>query len=111
MAVLNALYGITISVPTTPQPLLPLLQAIQSSLQAILQNVGTIQVQADQTNAGNFVLIGDSTLSVSPQQCAAKLSAGQAQYLYREGMGIPLSAVNIVASSSGCELNVLIVIM
>ena len=107
---LQAFYGITITVPTAPAALLPLLQAINPTLNQLLQNAANVQAQADQTNGSNYVLLGDNTVSASSQQCAVKLSPGQAQYLYREAMSIPLGAIWVVATGSGSLLNVLIVI-
>jgi hypothetical protein len=106
--VLKALYGISVSVTSTPQPLLPLLQSVDSSLNAILQNVGTCQLQADPGNGATNILIGDSALAAGRYGCS--MTAGAAQYLYREGMAIPLSALYVMVATGTAQLNVLIVI-
>jgi len=116
LVALNAFYGIQVTLSdTNPHQLLPLLIAVDSTLSptttggGILQNVATLQIQADQNNAGNYVMVGDSNLSLT--RYGLKMSAGQAQYLYREGMAIPLSAVYVQASAATCYVNVMIVIM
>ena len=108
---LNAFYGIQVTLTdTTAHNLLALLIAIDPTLSGILQNVATLQVQADPANGGANIMIGDS--SISTTRYGVKLVAGSAQYIYRDGMAVPLGATYVLASvATPLYLNVMIVIM
>jgi hypothetical protein len=108
MAALQAFYGITVTLSdANPHQLLPLLVAIDSTLSNLLQNVGSLQIQADSGNGANYVLVGDANVATS--RMAYKLAAGASRPYQKEAMSIPLGAVYLRASAATCLVNVEII--
>jgi len=68
-------YAATLTLTTTPQNLLTLLQAIGGRYLNCPSSSRSYQIQADPANTPK-ALIGDENLALSPQQCGQVLSAG-----------------------------------
>ena len=105
---LQAYYGIQVTLSdTNAHQLLALLTAVDSSLSAILQNVGQLGLQGDSQNASNFIYVGDS--NVSSTRYGLKLAANTLRDYQKEAMSIPLSAIYVMASAATVYLNVEII--
>jgi hypothetical protein len=102
---LKSYYGISLQLAdTNPHALLPLLQAVDSTLNDILQNVGQLSIQADLGNGSNVVYVGDSL--VSSTRRAYDLLAHDQTYHFKEAMNVPLGAIYVRASTANLIINV-----
>ena len=104
-AVLPALAGVSLTLPTNQSNLLALLIAADARLGAVLQNCATLSIQAALANGANAVYVGD--LNVSATNKGIELLAhdqflGQGQ----PAMNVPLGSVYFWATTAGLIVNV-----
>jgi len=103
--VVNAYYGIQVAIAdTNPHNLLALLQAVDSSLNGVLQGCQTLKIQASVLNGSNAVYIGDSHISTS-RFGYELLTHDQVPYSLI-AYNCPLSAIWVLASAATVYLNV-----
>jgi hypothetical protein len=103
--VVGAYYGIQVTLADTAvHNLLTLLQAVDSSLNGVLQNCQTLKIQADDSNGANTVYVGDSNVSTSRFGYRI-LTHDQVPYSLISYQ-VPLAAIWVLASAATCKLNV-----
>jgi hypothetical protein len=108
-AALNAYYGITITLSdTNTHNLLTLLQAVDSTLAGIQQNVGHLGLQADSANSTNAIYIGDANVA-SSRYGLALVGTSAPQPYTKEAANVPVGSIYVRASQSNLVLHVEII--
>lgn len=110
MAVLDAYYGVTLTLAdTTAHSLLALLIAAVPAFAEVRQNCSSLRIQADLGNAGLTVRVGDA--SVSTTRCAYEISThDQVPYESPSSLQVvPLGAIYVLASAATALIHVEII--
>jgi len=104
-AVLPALAGVSLTLPTGKSNLLVQLVAADARFAAVLQNCATLSIQSALANGSNVVLVGDQNVSASNAGMEL-LSHDQYPAQGQPAMNVPLGCIYFFTTAASLVVNV-----